>query len=176
MIKDLKLEVLEDTMSTGLSPRNGGYMHGAASVCLDHCKHALISSFHVRGYINQEYNLVRCAITDADRKSFGDLEEATEYGAMGVAIAIIHDQTQWQVKRAWKGTYFDFWVGNSNGAVLFQEYLKLEISGDLKGTDAEVEARLKIKTDQIRRSAQPALLSCVIIVEFGTPKSITHVE
>lgn len=172
-MKDLDLRILEDGRTTGLSVRNGGFLAEAASVCLDNHRHPIEIKFQVSGAFNRTYNLKRLEIDELSTNSFADLEEATQFGAMGVAVAIMHDQMGWKVKRSWKGTGFDYWVGNQEGNSLFDDKLRLEVSGDLEGTDSEVNRRLKEKMEQTKRSDDLKIPAYAIIVEFKTPKSST---
>jgi len=172
-MKELNLNILEDGKTTGLSPRYGGFLAEGASVCLEHFSHPFNVKFPVRGSFNEEYNLTRINTTELSINSFNDLEEAVEFGAMGIAIAIINDQKGFVVKRSWKGTGFDFWAGKFSKNSRFLGKLRVEISGDLKGTDGEINSRLKKKLEQTEQSAHSKSPACAVIIEFSNPKSIT---
>jgi hypothetical protein len=173
MMKDLKLEILEDGITTGLSVRNGAFLAEAASVCLFSHKHGISMNFEVDGYVKQTYNLFRIDVNDLSLNSFADLEEAAEFGAMGIAVAVINDQTGWKAVRSWKGTGFDYWFGSESEEYLFQNKLRIEVSGDLKGTDSEINSRLKKKMEQTQVSDHLSIPACAVIVEFSIPKSLT---
>lgn len=172
-MKELDLIILEDGKSTGLSVRNGGFLCEAASVCLESRKHPMEVVFPVSGAFSQFYNLKRLEIDELSINSFEDLEEATQFGAMGIAVAIMHDQTGLRVKRSWKGTGFDYWVGNEETSSTFKNRLRLEVRGDLIGTDSEVNKRLREKLQQTKRSDDEDIPAYAIIVEFDSPKSFT---
>src|SRR5207247_1250542 len=104
--------------------------------------------------------------------SYGDIDENTEFGAMGIAIAIVNNQTGWKVKRSYKGTGFDFWVGDADDE-LFQNKWRLEISGDYTGTDNELKSRLRKKLKQTKQSDQIGIPAVAVIIEFSSPKSLT---
>jgi len=172
-LKLLDLNILEDGRSTGLSVRNGGFLLESAAVCLNSFNHPLEVSFPVFGALKQNYLLRRIKVDELAINSFLDLEEATQFGAMGVAVAIMQDQKNMTVKRSWKGTGFDYWVGESDSDNSFKNRIRLEVSGDLKGTDNEIERRLKEKLEQTKKSDQEKIPAFAIIVEFSNPKSVT---
>lgn len=164
---------MEDGKSTGLSVRNGGFLLEAASVCLNNFDHPIIVKFLVTGPLQADYNLKRLKIAELALNSFADLEEATQFGAMGVAVCILSDQLKWKVKRSWKGTGFDYWGGAIGTGDSFKNKIRLEVSGDLEGSDAEVNQRLRDKLEQTKRSDDLGLPAYAIVVEFSSPKSFT---
>jgi hypothetical protein len=172
-MKKLDLKVLEDGYSTGLSVRNGGFLAEAASICLYHHSHPSEVYFPVEGALQEHYQLRRLVTDEQSRNSYTDPDEAAQFGAMGIAVALIYDQKGWKVKRSWKGTGFDYWVGEQQGDYPFQNSLRMEVSGDFEGTDAELRHRLKIKLNQTTRSDSLNLPACAVVVEFSNPKSLT---
>lgn len=173
MIKPLNIGLLEDGVTTGLSVRIGGSYAEAASVCLHLHGHPEKISFPVSGAISAEYELRRMMVDQRAIDSSGDVDEATQFGAMGLAILLINDHTGWKVKRSYKGTTFDFWVGEDNDDLVFQNKARLEVSGDFKGTDAEITSRLKQKMEQTKPSDHMVIPAYGVIIEFGNPKSMT---
>jgi hypothetical protein len=172
-MKPLNLNILHDGSSTGLSVRYGGFLAEAASVCLESHNHSLRIPFDVDGDLKESYELIREEVNQSAANSFADLEEATQFGAMGVAVLMIYDLTSWKVKRSWKGTGFDFWVGYDEAGSPFQNKLRLEISGDLTGSINELQTRLKQKLNQTSKSDSLEIPACAVIVEFSSPKSLT---
>lgn len=172
-MKKLELSILEDGSSTGLSVRNGGFLAEAASVCLDSHAHPMDVTLAVEGVFKESYQLTRLVTDALSTSSFGDMKEASEYGAMGIAVALLHDQTGWKVKRSWTGTGFDYWVGEETDTQPFQNLVMLEVSGNLKGTHAELQTRLKEKLDQTLASASLGLPAYAIVVGFSHPKTLT---
>ncbi|WP_214071829.1 hypothetical protein [Mucilaginibacter sp. dw_454] len=173
MIKPLPISLLEDGHSTGLSVRTGGFYSETASVCLNLHGHPVKVNFPVSGALAFDYELESISVDQMAVDSSGDVEEATQFGAMGLAILIINDQTGWKVKRSWKGTTFDFWVGEEDDTLVFQKRARLEVSGDFKGTDTEIAARLKQKMEQTKPSDHLKIPAYGIVVEFSNPKSMT---
>jgi hypothetical protein len=172
LMKELKLEVLQDGTTTGLSVRNGGFLAEAASVCLSSNNHGMATVFKVEGSFQETYYLSRLEVDEIIISSFGDLDEAVQFGAMGIAVILINDQTGWKAKRSWKGTGFDYWFGYDD-ELPFQNKLRVEVSGDLKGSDSELISRLSQKIKQTERSDNVLLPSCAVVVEFSNPKSLT---
>ncbi len=172
-MKQLDLKILEDGYSTGLSVRCGGFLAEGASICLEHHAHPQQVSLPVEGMITKSFLLSRLKVDQLSKNSFADLQEALEYGAMGVAVTLIHDQMGYTVIRSWKGTGFDFWAGEKKDDYLFENKLKVEVSGILKGTDAQIKKRLEEKLQQTTRSASLGLPACAVIVEFSNPKTLT---
>ncbi|WP_343303068.1 hypothetical protein AAHN97_16055 [Chitinophaga niabensis] len=172
-MKKLDLKTLEDGHSTGLSVRYGGFLAESASVCLNHHAHPLDVVIPVEGSISESYLLSRLMVDESSKNSLNDEQEAIEYGAMGVAVALIYHCHGFKVSRSWKGTGFDFWCGEEKEGYPFENKLRLEVSGKMKGTDGELKYRLNEKLGQTTRSADMGLPACAIIVEFSTPKTLT---
>jgi len=172
-MKKLDLSILEDGRSTGLSVRYGGFLAEGASVCLDYHAHPQEVLLRVEGVIAESFLLSRLIVTDLSRNSFADLQEALEYGAMGIAVILINTQTGYQVERSYKGTGFDFWVGEKKDDYPFENKLRVEVSGDMQGTDAELRNRLEKKLKQTTKSADTGLPAYAVIVEFSNPKTLT---
>jgi hypothetical protein len=103
--------------------------------------------------------------------TYNDLEEATEYGATGIAILLSIKLTKYStVLRSYKTTGFDYWLGDKTDS-LFQEKARLEISGILNGNDTQFNTRIKQKFKQTNTSDNSGLECFVSVVEFGKPKA-----
>ena len=73
-------------------------------------------------------------------------EFTTEQAAYGTAFLIIRELTDLTViERSRKGTGFDYWLGtfDTDEGQLFQNKVRLEVSGIRKGDSSRVKARLK---------------------------------
>jgi hypothetical protein len=101
------------------------------------------------------------------------MQESTEWGAYGIAALLVQAVTDLHiVARARKGTKFDFWLcARKATGDLFQNASRLEVSGILNGDSAAVSARVKQKVVQVAKGAS-SLPACVVVVEFGGPRSI----
>lgn len=109
---------------------------------------------------------------DQARREWADPEEATEHGAVGIAILLVDRLTDYHiVQRSFKGTGFDYWLGPKNSRA-FQGTARLEVSGIRSGEKAEVEKRVSQKCAQTKRSDNLGLPAFVVIVEFGTPVAV----
>lgn len=171
-MKILDLAVLEDGSSTGLSIRNGGFLAEAASVGLHRHSHPKEILLQVEGDLAETYLLRRLDIDQRALNSY-DRDEASQFGAMGIAVAILLEQKGWKVVRSWKGTGFDYWVGEEEDGLPFQHMVRVEVSGDHVGTDAELRTRLRQKLEQTKVSDALRIPAYGIVVEFSNPKSLT---
>lgn len=150
----------------GLSPIKGRELAEAAEVCLDHNGHDPGVELQITGESETSRRLEFEPPTDQTRRTHADLQDATEAGACAIAIGIARDQTGYQVlERARKGTGVDYWLGTTIG--VFEA--RLEVSGILRGTDAEVRRRIAQKRRQMRRSDGDGLPSYAAVAEFSTP-------
>lgn len=105
------------------------------------------------------------------RRTWNDPQEATEHGAVGVAALLILQKTEHAVlKRARKGTGFDYWLGPESQHP-FQHKARLEVSGLLKGTASAVRTRVRQKVEQTKLSAR-TLPAYIVVVEFGAPQCV----
>lgn len=155
-------------LTTGL----GGCFAEAASVCLEDQKHTSGVTLTVQGAFGEVIILDWESVTNKMCRCWADKQEATEFGACGIAILIIDCLTDMTVlERSCKGTGFDFWLGpKSTSEPLFQNKARLEISGILNGDNKALKKRVSEKISQTKRS-DGALPAYVVVVEFGTPRS-----
>lgn len=163
--KSLALSRLAEGME-GLSPIKGRELAEAAEVCLDHNGHDPGVTLEITGQCSDSRTLQFEPPTEQARRTHADLQYATEAGACALAIGVAQEQTGYQVlERARKGTGVDYWLGTTIG--VFEA--RLEVSGILRGTDAEVRRRVEQKRRQMRRSDGDALPSYAAVAEFSTP-------
>ena len=145
-------------------------MGACAAVCLDKGQHQPGVSLAVEGDSQATVLLTWTELTEKHHRTCADTQEATEYGAYGVAILVVREISGKTVlERSAKGPGFDFWIGDEEDADLpFQGLTRLEVSGILTGDDAVVKARVRQKLAQVTPSdgSTPALIA---IVEFGRP-------
>jgi hypothetical protein len=103
--------------------------------------------------------------------SWDDHQEATEAGATGLAFLLILNLTEFTIiRRARKGTGFDYWLGFKDAELPFQDAARLEISGILKGDAHEMRSRVRKKLKQTQPT-DGVLPAYIVVVEFGSPKS-----
>jgi hypothetical protein len=150
----------------------GSFLAEAAAHCLrcnDHLNPALL---HITGDLRTSGSLAWDA-GERDDGTWADLQEATEYGAYGVAIIVALPLTETpRVERSAKGPGVDYWIGEGKDQRgIFQRAARLEVSGILKGDEAKITARLKQKLAQTSRSDKTGLPAYVVIVDFGRPEA-----
>jgi hypothetical protein len=155
-----------------LTTSGGVYLAQACAVCLEEREHVPGQCrLATRGHFEASYRLTWAGIDDQVRRQWNDEPEATEQGAVGVAILLIATLTEFQiVQRSRKGTGFDCWLGRKDDP-LFQSAARLEVSGIRVGNSRVVEGRVKQKCDQTKRS-DGALPAFVVVVEFGAPVAV----
>lgn len=152
-----------------ISPRVGASLAEAGGVCLESQGHAVGVQLTVRGYIDNSYALSWPRITEQSRQSWNDPENATEHGAMGIAVLIAKEEIGYEIiRRSWKGTGFDYWMGKASDEG-FVNKAGLEISGIRKGDNSIIKARVRQKLQQTDQSDHTQLEIYVIVVEFGRP-------
>jgi hypothetical protein len=107
------------------------------------------------------------------KRAYNDDDEATEWGAVGIAILVVRASTGFTaIERAKKGPGFDYWLGprSAKGELPFQNKARLEVSGLRKGTDSEIEARVAAKVEQTKKSDSMRVKAFIVVVEFGMPQ------
>jgi len=111
-------------------------------------------------------------------ESWQDQDEATEYGATGLALLIVACCTEYKViARSRKGQGFDYWLGqNTDLDFPFKRKARLEVSGINEGTLAEMDLRLSQKLKQTAKSDKTGLPIIIIIAEFSKLVSMLHIS
>lgn len=158
----------------GLTPAAGNVLGESAAVCLEHNHHRSGATLEIGPGTSRSYRLDWPTVDDRQRRCYNDLQEATERGAYGIAILVCKEITGLVVvERSRKGTGFDYWLGKQDDDNMFSNKARLEVSGILAGTPADIRARLKQKKRQIGPTDNLAP-GYVAIVEFGQPAA--HLE
>jgi hypothetical protein len=167
--KSMSLAVLAEGMP-GLSSALGQVLAEAAAVCLENRQHQSGVRLQRTGLMREDLHVEWEPVDDQRRRGHADMKEATERGACGVAILVVKEATGMVViERSIKGTGFDYWIGEKDDdQMLFEGTARLEVSGILTGTRAQIDSRLKQKKDQIKPTDHLAS-GLVAVVEFGTP-------
>ena len=164
----LDLNDLGNGLLPAISPIFGMSLAEAGGVCLESQGHVAGVQLRVRGFVNSIYRLNWPPINKQSQRTWNDPEEATEYGATGVAVLLAKKTTGYAaLERSRKGTGFDYWMGDES-AEPFQDKARLEISGIRKGNDSDIKRRVRQKLNQTARSGG-SLPAYAIVVEFGKP-------
>lgn len=154
-----------------LTTSAGTLLAEAAAVCLAHQGHGLRATLPVTGSYSKTVVVVRPSISDQMRRCYADLQEATEFGACGLAILLVRAIVGYTViERSVKGTGFDYWLGYED-ELPFQNKARLEVSGILAGDDGQITARVKQKREQTTPTDRTALPAYIVVVEFSRPKA-----
>jgi hypothetical protein len=172
--KVMSLAALAEGMP-GLTAAAGQRLAEAAAVCLEDRKHQTGVRLPRAGMMLDDFFMEWLSVDEQTRRCYADMQEATEWGACGVAILVVREVTGLVViERSIKGTGFDYWLGEKDyDGLPFVGTPRLEISGILLGTMAQVDARIKQKKGQMKPTDHLAA-GFVAVVEFGTP--IARVE
>lgn len=168
----LNLETLR-TGILGLTPEACAFYLQACTVCLVHSNHINGVNAILSETYSDDIQLNWTSIVDkATIKSWGDMQEATEYGATAIAILLAKELTEYTcIERSSKGTGFDYWLGEEDDIELFQRKARLEISGILReATTNTLEQRVKIKEEQTNITAHTNMKAHICITEFSNPK------
>lgn len=103
-----------------------------------------------------------------------DLEEATEEGAVAIAIELVrHGTALTVVRRSRKGSGFDWHLGPPNTPSPFDSTACLEVSGICEETPASMEQRVKTKLAQVQRGGV-GLPGFAVVVGFRGPSAIVR--
>ena len=148
-------------------------MAHCASVCFEDRAHTTGVSLKVVGSANTEFAVLWETVTEVQRRTYNDLEEATEHGAYGVALILLREITgKKAIDRSKKGSGFDYWIGETDDdELIFSNKARLEVSGILSGTDSKIDTRLRTKLDQVKPSDISGFPAYIAIIEFGQPKA-----
>jgi hypothetical protein len=167
--KKMSLAALSDGMP-GLTPACGQLLAEAAAVCLENRNHKTPVRFPRAGLMHNDLHMEWVPVDDQSRRCYADMQEATEWGACGVAILVVKEATgKLVVERSKKGTGFDYWLGDKDDDGLpFAGTSRLEVSGILTGTKSQIDSRIRQKKEQIKPTDHLAH-GFVAVVEFGTP-------
>jgi hypothetical protein len=152
------------------SERLGNFFAEAASICLDQFHEGNKVNIEIQGEYKQNIELEWEPINQQIKDNWGDIEEATEYGATCIAILLVEHLTDYQViQRSPKQTGFDYWLGKKQERFPFQKAARLEVSGILNGSKSQITQRINQKKIQTSKSDNTLLPAIIVIVEFSNP-------
>lgn len=173
-LRDLMLAKLEEG-TPGVTEAWGKFLAEATTVCFECQNHATGVELTVKGFTTTTFKVHwEKDITDQVLNSWDDPQDATEFGACGVAILLILELTRYTViRKARKGTGVDYWLGFKDASMPFQDVARLEVSGIMTGDDQVVKSRIKKKKNQTKPTDSGNLPAYIVVVEFGKP--VSHV-
>ena len=143
----------------------------AAGVCLESQGHSPGVQLTIRGDRSGSYTLEWTPVSlQARTRAWNDTEEATEFGAAGVAILLAEKELGYvAIYRSRKGTGFDYWLGDDPDIPFPEPKALLEVSGIRRGNDRIIRARVRQKLNQVEQVKASSLPAYVIVVEFSHP-------
>jgi hypothetical protein len=151
------------TLAAGL---NFGH---AASVCLESRGHVLTINLSGSGEFIRTYAVIRFDVTEQMKRTWNDEEFTTEQGAYGIALLVASKEMNVKaIEKSRKKTGIDYWLGGNTG-FLFQNKVRLEVSGIRNGSDEQIETRFAKKMKQSQKSDGTRLPALIVIVEFNKP-------
>jgi hypothetical protein len=156
----------------GISSVGGAYLAEAAEFCLQHHSHLKPVLIHLTGHLRDSASLEWGEHIDAKSlsRTHGDLKRAVEDGAYGIAIVLATGTTGIpSAMKSPQSTGFDYWLTSGDERNFFEA--RLEVSGLLKGNQAEIAQREKKKIKTTGRSDDTQLPAYIFIVEFGAPEA-----
>ena len=164
-----KINVYDLRKVSRLSPVKCADFSEAAAVCLDYHRHPQKVLLTVEGDLSGQFQLAWETVTQQMKNSRKDMEYTVESGAYCIAMLVVEKLTGLSVeKQSQKRTGFDYWLGKEDGFGL-QNKARLEVSGILEGSKAQINQRLREKMKQTEKSDNLNLPAYVVIVEFSRP-------
>lgn len=167
---EINFTELETERHHFLTPAAGTYFGQAASICIESQGHAIKTDMTGEGHFNKIYKTTRYEVDDTMRRTFGDEEYTTEQGAYGIAFLVASKELDVKViSKSRKKTGIDYWLGTKID-FMFQNKIRLEVSGIRKGTNQQLSTRFETKMKQTEKSDGTGLPALVVIVEFSVPR------
>lgn len=144
----------------------------AAAVCFEKNNFNRVVALTIDYRTKTSINLFWESVNQQVKDMHNDLIYAAEQGAYCIAFLLIHQLTDFKViRQAKRRSGFDFWLGDKDEVLPFTNKAKLEVSGILKGTQTQINQRLKKKEKQIKQSDSINLQAFIIVTEFSKPIS-----
>ena len=131
----------------------------------------------VEGDSSAKVRIRRLPVTTEMRRTYGDLDDATEDGAYGLAIWLVPLLSDYKCySRSNKGTGFDYWLIDKWATHSPEDELnfitesdaRMEVSGIRKGSRAQLNSRVKQKKDQLSLSDLGGKPGYVFVVEYSS--------
>ena len=162
----------------GYSSKKCDFAYQAALVCFDRKWHQSSVICRLAAWNDQELQVSLQwseKVTECIRESWLDEFELVEWGAIGIALMIIDELTEYtRIRQSPRRTGVDFDLGyiesNSKESVYPRYSAHLEVSGILSATkENSVEKRRKEKLDRLEKYDKKGAPVHIIIAEFSEP-------
>ncbi len=169
-----------DTLNMGLpgiTKAMGAFFAEAAIVCLVKNGHRDGAVLKVTGDFEEKFILRWSSdLDDKAHENWKNEQRASEYGAVALALLLMLHLTSYdEFEDSGIGTGIDFWLKEKNRkklTILNPRKARLEISGIMKESPSNtIQARIRVKEEQVKSSDFTNLPAYIAVVEFGTPKS-----
>ncbi len=171
--KKINISDLKDRKKTGIPAGTGAFLAEITIVCLENEEHKSGTKMRVN-YDNEDHGCIlfwHDPESEFSRFFHQDIDEATQFGATGIAILLIKALTPLRVvQRSYKTTGIDYWLV-SKKSLVFQKAARLEISGNRREKGSSYRSRVAQKVEQTKQSDSTNLPAFIAVVEFGTPKA-----
>lgn len=166
-----------DKLKLGLPAitKSVGIMLAEATIfCFDRANHKNGLTLIIKGDFQNKFKLTwEDEITPQLLRTWHNTKEATEYGAVGVAILLVLELLDLTiVMRSREGSGIDYWLGQIGKDGLPIIKAGLEVSGIQEATTSNsINARLSLKKKQSNKTKLLGLPVYVIVVEFKLPEA-----
>ncbi len=165
--RKLSLRRLADGHCPCITKALGRYLAEAASVCIENRRHPASKPLNVVGDYAAIFLLNRPRVSDQMVRTLADLKEATEFGAVAIAICVVEELTEYQaVHRSAISTGVDYWLADKASEDL-RLSARLECSGTLQGGEQERKRRVREKLKQTKQSDATGIPALVVVVDFS---------
>lgn len=140
----LELDVFVD--SPGLTSALWEMFSEAASLCLESQRHPLEVTLKLISESTSidSVTIKRLVVTEKIRRAHNDMQDATEFGAYGIAIMLVRKILGLMVvEKSRKGTGFDYWLGTeeNDSELLFSQEYSRELMVSLKSGSGKKSAK-----------------------------------
>lgn len=144
-------------------------------VCLEHQGHQNNTDLSIdhqgKSYIATiSWTMV---INDSVRRAYQDLNRATDFGAVTIALLLVRELTDYTtVEQSAIGTTVDYYLSRKTDepTLIFNHAARLEVSGILQENESNTIQR-RIQEKKRRLIPDTRLPTFIVIVEFSTPQS-----
>ncbi|TAE00953.1 MAG: hypothetical protein EAZ97_04465 [Bacteroidetes bacterium] len=143
----------------------------AASVCLANSEHQAPVLLTVEGDLQAQFELEWQEITEEINNSNQNTQRTVEEGAYCVAMLVVEELTEFKAfKQSQTHSGVDYFLRKTitEDKKDFIE-IRMEVSGILKGTPAQIEQRMKEKVQQSKQSDHLDMPALIVVVEFSRP-------
>lgn len=146
----------------------------ATIFCFNRANHKSGLILTIKGDFQNEFKVAwKDKITPQLLRTWNNTKEATEYGAVGIAILLVLKLLDLTiVMRSREGSGIDYWLGEIGKNNLPIIKAGLEVSGIQEATISNsINARLSLKKNQSSKAKLLGLPIYVIVVEFKLPEA-----